>query len=705
MPSESKSSRKLAAILFADIVGYTALMQKGEGKAMTILDRYESVLNESVAAHNGKIIKKYGDGSLILFDSTVDAVQCAFDMQMSYREEPPVPLRIGIHVGEVVHKGDDVFGNGVNIASRIESMGVAGAVLLSKNAQEKIKNQESLQTMSLGSFAFKNVEEPIELFALFNEGFPIPKSTNLKGKVNGFKDKTKSSDVLMKLVIGIIIITTGILLYSQFGKSRTATNENETKEIALSSIPKKSIAVLPLKNMSGQDNLAYVCDGMTDAIINRLTLISDLDKVPSMTSVLKYRNPNQSLVEIANELKVANILQGSFQKSGEQIRISLQLIDGADDRQLWSHTYDGEWKPDDIFNIQAKVTEDVAKSLNTQITASESKSIQKMPTTNEEAYSLFLLAEYEKYKSNQEAFSNAIPLYQKAIDLDSTFVEAYIGQAYIWQQGGLVWGIYDEQEAWSNTKMLVNKARKLNPETQFYKSILNGGYFYYDWNFDLLEENYIDYTWKEGDEFYEAYLDYTLKTGRYEKSYNEARKRYSVNPTLGALRAFEAQALMFLGKTDKAIQVLNESDKFHKDELFYLRESIRHYFYLNEFENSQSNLTLFLETFTDRPAIIIWWQIIYGTMNGNDSIVQENLKILNERFEAGSSGSPAWFLSLYYFYINDVDKGFEWLERSYNNHDVEMTWLKEEPLLKKYRKDPRYQSIYQKMGWPEIIKG
>ena len=154
--------RKLAAILFADIVGYTALMQKGEASAMSILNRFETVTQKAVEKHDGEIIKTYGDGSLLLFPSTVNAVQCAYEMQQAFQSAPKVPLRIGIHVGEIIRKGKDIFGNGVNIASRVESMGVAGSVLLSKDARKRIKNQEGFQTQSLGIFDFKNVEEPME---------------------------------------------------------------------------------------------------------------------------------------------------------------------------------------------------------------------------------------------------------------------------------------------------------------------------------------------------------------------------------------------------------------------------------------------------------------------------------------------------------------------------------------------------------------
>lgn len=195
MSSENQTNsvnRQLAAILFADIVGYTALMQKGEKTALNILNRYQSVCEEMVGAHDGEIIKSYGDGSIILFTSTINAVQCAKAMQIAFNEEPQVPLRIGIHIGEIVRKDNDVFGNGVNIASRIESMGVAGAVLLSNFAYAKVKNQEDLDFKSLGTYDFKNVDEPIEVFAVSNPELVVPELDVIEGK---FKSHSESKDL------------------------------------------------------------------------------------------------------------------------------------------------------------------------------------------------------------------------------------------------------------------------------------------------------------------------------------------------------------------------------------------------------------------------------------------------------------------------------------------------------------------------------
>ncbi len=186
-------TRQLAAILFADIVGYTSMMQADEGLALEKIKRYQAVLETAAETYHGKVLKNYGDGSLMTFSNSVDAVKAAIQIQEQVKSAPVVPLRIGIHIGEFVIEKGDIYGNGVNLASRIESLGIDGAVLFSKNIYQKIKNYPEFEVQSLGSFEFKNVEEPMEVFALANEGMVVPEESEIKGKVKLVSTDSNSS--------------------------------------------------------------------------------------------------------------------------------------------------------------------------------------------------------------------------------------------------------------------------------------------------------------------------------------------------------------------------------------------------------------------------------------------------------------------------------------------------------------------------------
>ncbi|TNE52030.1 MAG: hypothetical protein EP344_15940 [Bacteroidetes bacterium] len=184
----SDPERKLAAIMFTDIVGYSAMMQKDEATALEAVNRYQDVLEDSVKKYHGELLHYYGDGSLCIFSSTLNAVKAAMEIQISLKEEPAVPLRVGLHIGEVSFEDGKVLGDGINIASRIESMGQPGTVMFSQNVYEKIRNRQEFQVQSLGSFRFKNIREPLEVYALSNPGFPVPKRSSLRGKLA--QDKT-----------------------------------------------------------------------------------------------------------------------------------------------------------------------------------------------------------------------------------------------------------------------------------------------------------------------------------------------------------------------------------------------------------------------------------------------------------------------------------------------------------------------------------
>ena len=197
MSSDSSSVRQLAAIMFADMVGYTALMQKDEQQALILLQKFRKIMEEGARLFDGRLVQYYGDGCLLTFQSSAQAVNCALELQKGFTYESNIPVRIGLHLGEVVFQEENVFGDGVNLASRVESMAIPGAVLMSKTIRDQIKNQQQFQLQSLGSFEFKNVEEPLEVFALTNDGLPTPDLQNLQGKF-----KTPPQAALLNVVPG-----------------------------------------------------------------------------------------------------------------------------------------------------------------------------------------------------------------------------------------------------------------------------------------------------------------------------------------------------------------------------------------------------------------------------------------------------------------------------------------------------------------------
>ncbi|SEC71051.1 TolB amino-terminal domain-containing protein [Maribacter dokdonensis] len=509
--------------------------------------------------------------------------------------------------------------------------------------------------------------------------------------------KSKNKKTVLWVTLLLVIIASALFFFNDISKKEESILgvEKTTHE--------KSIAVLPFKNLTGKPDLEYVSDGMTDAVISRLTKVSAIGKVIPFTSTLSYKKTKKTIKEIATELNVSTLLQGNLQISGNRIKISLQLIDATTSEHIWSEEYARDWKSDEIFGLQTELVEGIASNMNSVIAKDELADIKKTPTKSKLAYSYYLQGEFQRQKGNELSYLNAISLYEKAITVDSNFVDPYIDMANVWNMGGSVWGFYDEQIAWGNAMALLEKALKIEPTNQRVEEELNTGSFFYDWNFELVEKFYQNIL---GNSIHDKpsviSLDYPIKTGRPEETL-KAIEYYIINdPSNVFYPFFKAEAMFYLGSTDEANEILTQTDPLYKDNWFYLRESTKLYFYLEEYEKSKIQLKKILNQFSDYPPILMWLNAVYAQMDGNSNEVIQYLGELQNEYDKGSSGSPAWFIALYYAHIKDYERTFEWLQKSYDRHEVEMTWLREEPLLAPVRNDPQYKELYEKVGFSSI---
>ena len=361
-------------------------------------------------------------------------------MQLEFLKDPKIPVRIGIHTGDVVFSEDDIIGDGVNVASRVESPAKSGAVFISEKVYDEIKNQPKLQTQSMGYFELKNVEKPMEIYALANPGLTVPEREQIRVKTKipapektspGEGDSTK----IIKtgaVILGILLV--GYFLYL-FGPTINKILQRDINtELTGVEVRGKSIAVLPLKNLSEEEGSQYFSDGMMDAILNNLSKIGEL-KVISRTSMEQYRDSKNTIPEIAEELGVANILEGSVQRYGNKVRIIVQLINAREDQHIWSEIYDREIT--DVFVIQSEIAKQIAQELKAELSPQEQERIEKIPTHNLAAYDLYLKGNqyYNNFFHSREEkdLRLAINFYKKALELDPDFYLARInlGRTFI----------------------------------------------------------------------------------------------------------------------------------------------------------------------------------------------------------------------------------------------------------------------------------
>ena len=371
-----EATRQLAAIMFTDMEGYTALMQKNEQAAIERRNRHRSVFEQAMANHGGKIIQYYGDGTLSIFASAIRAVNAAVSMQHLFSESPQVPLRIGIHIGDITIDDSGVYGDGVNLASRVESLAVAGSVFISDKVFDEIKNQPLINTRSMGLFSLKNVSRPVEIFAIINEGLSVPQTVQVNGKATEAKNR---------------------------------------------------LAVLPFVNMSNDPDNEYFSDGITEELINVLSKIDGL-QLTCRTSCFSFKGKHQDVREIGRALNVSKVLEGSVRKAGNRVRITAELVNTADGYQVWSETFDRNLH--DIFELQDEIAAIICNRMREHMV---SKPVERQePVHNVEAYQLYLKGLFFYNKATPADFHKAIEFFEQAIAIDSSFPDSHamIATAY-----------------------------------------------------------------------------------------------------------------------------------------------------------------------------------------------------------------------------------------------------------------------------------
>jgi adenylate cyclase len=377
--------RRLTAILAADVVGYSRLMGANETGTLSALDRLRSdFVNPKISEHQGRIVKLTGDGMLVEFPSVVNAVACAAELQRGMRDrnarvpqDRRIEFRMGVNVGDVIVQGEDIFGDGVNVAARLESIATPGGIMISGSVRDHIGNRLDLTFEDMGEQTLKNIERPIRIYRV---GLDTPAAP-------GTKDK------------------------------RTQHQQVE----------KPSIAVLPFNNMSGDPEQEYFSDGITEDIITDLSKVSGL-LVIARNTVFTYKGKPVKVQQVAQELGVPFILEGSVRKAGARVRVTAQLISSDSGAHVWADRYDRDLT--DIFTIQDDITRAIVEQLKVKLLPQEKKSISQTPTDNVEAYTYYLRGrQFLQRRSTKAYYELARRMFARAVELDPLYARAYAGIA------------------------------------------------------------------------------------------------------------------------------------------------------------------------------------------------------------------------------------------------------------------------------------
>jgi len=436
----SEGYRKLAAIMFTDIVGYTAITQADETRAMKILQTHNELLRPIFRKDKGREIKTIGDAFLVEFESALDAVGCAIEIQTllhRYNEAPEITeenkirIRVGVHLGDVIHQENDVFGDAVNIASRIQPLADPEGICVSEQVFHQVQNKLPSEFQRVEGAYLKNVIYPVGVYRII-----LPWSPKY--------DQQQAGAIQ-------------------------------------SSVPiKRRLAVLPLSSVGLESGDEYFAEGLTEELITVLSNIKDL-RVIARTSILRYKGTTKNVVEISKELNVGSILEGSVRKTGNRVRVSVEVVDALNDEHVWASSYDREMV--DIFSVQTDIAKQVAKALKAKLRTSEKVRIVKKPTLSIDAYSLYLKGRFAMHKRSRTGIGEAIDLFNDAIKKDPNYARAYAGLADCYLLTGS-YGYDNAQMAYSKAKEYVSKALEFDenlPEAHISLGFLFEA-FYYDFS-------------------------------------------------------------------------------------------------------------------------------------------------------------------------------------------------------------------------------
>src|SRR5437588_211063 len=693
--------RKLAAIMFTDMVGYSALAQRDDKVALELLEEHRRLLRELFPRFHGTEIKTIGDAFLVEFGSALEAAQCAIEIQRTLAKrnhdvtsDRRIELKIGIHIGDVVHRDGDVYGDGVNIASRIEQLAGAGGICVSMDVERQIRNALEARFEKFGSADLKNIKLRMDLFRII-----LPWE---KGAESPARRTSKKSPLLVPAAILVILALLAGWWWMQ-RKNQQSVAAHAVPAAPTNTPDQKSVAVLPFVNLSDDKGSEYFSDGISEKLLTVLQKIPGLH-VAARTSAFSFKGKNATAQEIGQQLGVAHLVEGSVRKAGDVVRIAARLTQANTGEEQWSENYTRNLK--DVFAVQTEIAQTIVEQLRGQLTGgaanpttkaeiqAEVRAAGKGGTKSVEAHESYLQGRFFINRHSEKETDQARVAYQRAVELDPRFALAWAGlaQTHIWYcnyatQGGQK-GFNAHLTA---AREAVERALILEPDLPEALSARS-----------LIETNF-DYNWKGAAETLRKALALApqdpallmqagnLAAARGEKtqSLEFDRRAVALDPVNALAREYLASALSVTGKQEEA--------RAEYARAIELNPSAPN-------SHAGAGLTYLLEGKFEEAAVAAqkdaadWARLlIMSCARWSQKRVPESDAALAELI-TNTSETGAYQIAEVYGYRNDKDHAFEWLERARRQRDAGLPGLRTDTLLLNLHDDPRRDAWMRKMG-------
>jgi len=647
-PKVVASTRRLAAVMFTDTVGYTASTQANEGRTLELLRQQGELLRPIVASHQGREVKSTGDGFLVEFDSALKAVQCAINLQRRIHErnaeggQKPIRIRVGVHLGDIVQSGTDILGDAVNIAARIEPLAEPGGICVSSAVYEQVRTKVTDKFEKLAPTALKGLTLPMEVYRV------LP-----SWEGNG------------------------------------ASSSEDTSYLT----DKSRLAVLPFANISPDPNDEYFADGLTEELIASLSLVPGL-KVIARTSVLGYRKTEKKVAAIGKELGVGTVVEGSVRRAANKIRVTVQVIDVATEEHLWTAKYDDDL--DDIFAVQSEIATKVATSLPGSLTKPQAPVPELERPKQTQAYLSYLQGQALIWKTEEPSLRKSLEHFQEAIEKDPTFARAYTGLARAYINLGL-----EGYLSWTGSiemgQAAAERASKLDPDLAEAHALLAEVAFMADAPAEILDRE-LRRALELNPNLAQAHSILSSLAGSFGimESYTlQAEEAYRLDPLSPPMIRRQGEACFYSGRYEEA--QAHWKKHIESDPIDAYRGLAEYYLFKGDFEQAESMVRELERVAPNNDAALLCRGLLAAKL-GDRETANRTIAKIDELFKKGSSRQSS--IGFIHLALGDVDRYFEYMTAAAKDHTMQAVRVRLSPLLAAARRDPRFVMLVIQAGRP-----